>query len=71
VAGVIELKYIRIQRSANGFTTAGAAYAFVDKNLKNRKTYYYKLEDIDLNGNSTMHGPVSVTPRWIFWILKN
>jgi hypothetical protein len=31
--------------------------------VKNRKTFYYKLEDIDLNGISTMHGPVSVTPR--------
>jgi hypothetical protein len=34
--------------------------------LQNRKTYYYKLEDIDLNGKSTMYGTVSATPRLIF-----
>jgi hypothetical protein len=31
--------------------------------VKNRTTYYYKLEDIDLNGKSTMHGPVSAMPK--------
>ncbi len=58
---------------AQGFATQGASYSFVDNEVKNRKTYYYKLEDIDLNGTSTMHGPVSATPRWflgIFGIFK-
>ena len=49
-----------------GSTTAGAAYVFVDENVKNRKTYYYKLEDVDLNGAATMNGPTSATPRFIF-----
>jgi hypothetical protein len=31
--------------------------------VQNQKTYYYKLEDIDLNGTSTMHGPVSARPK--------
>jgi len=60
--------YLKINDSliaGAGSSTAGAAYVFVDENLKNRKTYYYKLEDIDLNGTSTMHGPGSATPRWI------
>jgi len=39
---------------------SGATYQFIDSEVKNRNTYYYKLEDIDLNGISTMHGPVSV-----------
>ena len=51
-----------------GSTTAGAAYVFVDENVKNRKTYYYKLEDMDFNGAATMHGPESATPRFIFRI---
>jgi hypothetical protein len=51
---------------ARGSATQGASYEFIDNDVKNRKTYYYKLEDIDLNGTSTMHGPVSATPRW-FW----
>jgi hypothetical protein len=53
---------------AKGSSTQGANYEFTDINVQNRKTYYYKLEDIDLSGKSTMHGPVSGTPRWIFGI---
>jgi hypothetical protein len=51
-----------------GYTTAGAAYVFIDENVKNRKIYYYKLEDIDFTGAATMYGPESATPRFIFGI---
>jgi hypothetical protein len=69
-------EYIKINDSlipAQGSSTQGASYEFIDNDVKNRKTYYYKLEDIDLNGTSTMHGSVSATPRWflgIFGIFK-
>jgi hypothetical protein len=36
--------------------------------VKNYRSYYYKLEDIDLDGTSTMHGPVSAVPRGIYGI---
>jgi hypothetical protein len=65
--------YTKINSSlipAKGSSTQGASYEFTDNNVQNRKTYYYKLEDIDLNGNSTMHGPVSATPRLIYGIGK-
>jgi hypothetical protein len=55
---------------AEGSPTEGAEYEFVDHEVKNRKTYYYKLEDIDLNGVLTRHGPVSATPRWIYGIIN-
>ncbi len=64
-------EYIKINNSlipAKGSSTEGASYQFVDTDVQNRKTYYYKLEDIDLNGTATMHGPVSATPRWVFGI---
>jgi len=51
---------------AQGLSTQGASYEFVDKDVKNRKTYYYKLEDVDLNGTSTMHGPMSAMPRLFY-----
>jgi hypothetical protein len=51
---------------AQGSSTQGASYEFIDTTVQNRKTYYYKLEDIDLNGTSTMHGPVNATPRLIY-----
>lgn len=48
---------------AKGSPTSSAAYQFIDDNVKNRKTYYYKLEDIDIYGKDTMHGPVSAVVR--------
>jgi hypothetical protein len=51
---------------ADGNSASGAAYQFVDNNVQNRQTYSYKLEDVDLNGAKTMHGPVQATPRFIY-----
>jgi hypothetical protein len=51
---------------AKGSPTEGVAYQFIDKNVRNRNTYLYKLEDIDLSGKSTMHGPVNATPRMVY-----
>ena len=65
--------YTKINTSlipAKGYSTQGAAYEFTDTNVKNRKTYWYKLEDIDLSGTATMHGPVSATPRLIYGLGK-
>jgi hypothetical protein len=50
---------------ARGSPTEGAKYKLVDKGLKNGTKYFYKLEDIDLNGTSTSHGPENATPRLI------
>jgi hypothetical protein len=54
--------------TSKGTSTLSASYEFIDTDVQNRKAYYYKLEDIDLNGNATMHGPVSATPRLIWGI---
>jgi len=56
--------------AASGSATQGAVYSFTDSGLKNGRTYYYKLEDIDLNGVSTMHGPVSAAPKFFYWLTK-
>jgi hypothetical protein len=40
--------------------TQGAAYSFQDANVVAGQTYWYWLEDVDLNGATTLHGPVSV-----------
>ena len=55
---------------AEGSWVKGANYVFDDEDVKNRKTYYYKLEDIDIYGISTFHGPVSAMPRVISGIKK-
>jgi hypothetical protein len=62
-------EYIQINDSmviSEGSSLEGAAYQFFDEDVQNRKTYYYKLEDIDIYGVSTFHGPVSATPRKIY-----
>jgi hypothetical protein len=61
--------YVQLNSSiilAEGDSTQGETYEYVDYDVKNRKTYYYMLEDIDLYGISTFHGPISATPRLIF-----
>lgn len=44
-----------------GSPEEGAFYTFVDRNARNRKTYYYKLEEAYLTDGSMMHGPVRAT----------
>lgn len=62
----VKINYALIH--AEGSPTQGTAYEFVDKGLDNRKIYYYKLEDIDLNGMTTQHGPISATPKLFYWL---
>jgi hypothetical protein len=37
-------------------------YEYMDENVKNGVTYWYKLEDVDYSGNAKIHGPVSAIP---------
>ncbi|OGL39293.1 MAG: hypothetical protein A3C43_11820 [Candidatus Schekmanbacteria bacterium RIFCSPHIGHO2_02_FULL_38_11] len=56
--------YVRINRRlipAISSATSGASYEFKDRNAKPGRTFFYKLEDINRNGKSTLHGPESVT----------
>jgi hypothetical protein len=55
---------------AEGSSNEGASYELVDRNVRNRNTYWYKLEDVDIYGTRTQHGPVSATPRLIYLLLK-
>ncbi len=53
-------EYVKINEKlipARGNATKGTSYRFIDKSVKSGKTYYYKLEDIDMNGTKTLHGP--------------
>jgi hypothetical protein len=38
----------------------GRKYTYEDKKVTKGKLYYYKLEDIDLSGKKTTHGPICV-----------
>ncbi len=41
-------------------SVTGQAYSYVDKDVTPSALYYYMLEDVDLNGTRTMHGPICV-----------
>lgn len=63
-------EYVKINSeliSAQGTSTQGTTYTYIDRGLKNGEAVFYKLEDIDLSGKSTFHGPASTTPRWVLW----
>ncbi|MCK4447208.1 MAG: DUF2341 domain-containing protein [Candidatus Marinimicrobia bacterium] len=45
-----------------GNSSSRHEYEYVDKDLTNGITYWYKLEDVDYSGNTELHGPVSATP---------
>jgi hypothetical protein len=47
---------------AEGDAVSGASYTYTDTDVVKGVTYYYKLEDMDIHGVSTFHGPVSATP---------
>jgi hypothetical protein len=51
--------------AAQGDAVGSASYSYVDT-PGGHGTFYYKLEDVDLNGVATQHGPVSATvmPRF-------
>jgi hypothetical protein len=42
----------------------GAVYTWQDDDVVPGATYYYRLEDVDVFGTSTFHGPVSATAAW-------
>ena len=42
--------------------TEGFAYNYDDLNIASETAYYYWLEDVDLSGQVTRHGPVLATP---------
>ena len=45
-----------------GSSPVGARYTYRDDGLDNGTTYYYRLEDIETTGATTLHGPVLTKP---------
>lgn len=57
-------QYVRINDKlipAKGSPIQGAADAYQPSGTVPGRTHHYKLEDVDLGGVSTFHGPISVT----------
>jgi hypothetical protein len=48
----------------------GAFYEFIDTSVKNGKTYWYKLQDVELGGKTSDSEPVKATPRRFYGMFK-
>ncbi|MBN1954824.1 MAG: hypothetical protein JW900_07215, partial [Anaerolineae bacterium] len=46
----------------------GASYEFLDTAVGHGQTYYYLLEDVDLNGLRTAHGPIAITTPYMVFL---
>ena len=58
-------EYVRIGDfiPSQGDGLMGARYSYLDQDVQNGTTYYYKLESVATDGSSEFHGPVSATPQ--------
>jgi len=56
-----KINWPMIKGAGNSYTHR--EYSHEDKNVQNGVTYYYKLEQVDIQGYSTFYGPVSATPQ--------
>lgn len=53
---------------------SGGSYEFKDQTAEPGKTYYYRLEEIELSGNSNRFDPIKLQtgpqlPAWHWWVL--
>ncbi len=46
---------------ASNDALTGAKYEYEDTDVVYGRTYYYQLEDVELSGTSTRHGPIIIT----------
>lgn len=52
-----------------GSATSGASYTFVDDSVQPGVTYYYRLEDVELDNSAMQHAPIEYTaPRFPWWL---
>jgi len=49
---------------AEGLAPFGTAYEYLDTDVKHGKRYWYMLQDVDLFGTATQHGPCGPVSAW-------
>ena len=64
--------YIQINEqliASKGSSSAGASYVFVDDSIRPGQTYYYRLEDVELDSSTMQHAPIEyAAPRFPWWM---
>lgn len=68
-----ELGFQRLNQQlvpSQGGPVAGASYRFVDDSVEAGQTYYYRLEDVELDNSTEMHDVMSYTaPARMRWVV--
>jgi hypothetical protein len=65
-AGSPDGPYVKINDAlipASPDPLTGGSYSYADSTAETGVTYYYMLEDVELDGQATTHGPVQVVAR--------
>jgi hypothetical protein len=50
-----------------GNPVSGANYSFVDRNVVAGKTYFYRLEDVELDNSTSQHEVIEYTAPLVSW----
>lgn len=50
-----------------GNSFAGARYSFTDENVTTGKTYFYRLEDVELDNSTEQHEPIEYSTPLVSW----
>lgn len=54
---------------SEGDPMSGASYTFLDNSVQPGVTYYYRLEDVELDNSAMQHAPIEYTaPRFPWWL---
>lgn len=53
--------------AGQGSPSSGAAYTFVDESVRPGVTYYYRLEDVELDNSAIQHPPITYSASLIPW----
>ena len=46
--------------AGHGNSSTNHEYSYIDNTITQNQTYWYKIADVDVNGNRSYHGPLSV-----------
>jgi len=49
---------------AEGIAPFGTSYEYLDTDVEHGKRYWYKLQDVDMHGTATQHGPCGPVSAW-------
>lgn len=52
---------------SNGNSVSGARYSFTDEDVAAGNTYYYRLEDVELDNTTEQHEPIEYTAPLVSW----